>query len=73
MLQPSSTSIKPHGLDTLAPANGFAHENAHDALADVEATIYMARLIRDRKSVPRVLTSDKRPWPAHRRKPDGNH
>lgn len=32
----------------LAPANGFAHENAHDALADVEATIYMARLIRDR-------------------------
>jgi exodeoxyribonuclease-1 len=35
-------------LDTLAPANGFAHENAHDALADVEATIYMARHIRDR-------------------------
>ncbi|WP_170364508.1 exonuclease domain-containing protein [Ruegeria arenilitoris] len=35
-------------LDMLAPANGFAHENAHDALADVEATIYMARLIRDR-------------------------
>lgn len=35
-------------LDMLAPANGFAHEHAHDALADVEATIYMARLIRDR-------------------------
>lgn len=35
-------------LDMLAPANGFAHENAHDALADVEATIYIARLIRDR-------------------------
>ena len=35
-------------LDALAPANGFAHENAHDALADVEATIYMARLMRDR-------------------------
>ncbi|MGI3187082.1 exonuclease domain-containing protein [Nioella aestuarii] len=35
-------------LDMLAPANGFAHENAHDALADVEATIHMARLIRDR-------------------------
>jgi exodeoxyribonuclease-1 len=35
-------------LDTLTPANGFAHENAHDALADVEATIYMARLICDR-------------------------
>ncbi|MFX0546123.1 exonuclease domain-containing protein [Roseovarius sp. S1116L3] len=38
-------------LDTLAPANGFAHENAHDALADVEATIYIARLIRDRAPV----------------------
>ena len=35
-------------LDMLTPANGFAHENAHDALADVEATIFMARLIRDR-------------------------
>jgi exodeoxyribonuclease-1 len=34
-------------LDMLAPANGFAHEHAHDALADVEATIFMARLIRD--------------------------
>ena len=31
-------------LDTLAPANGFAHENAHDAMADVEATICMANL-----------------------------
>ena len=35
-------------LDTIAPANGFNHENAHDALADVEATIYMARLVRTR-------------------------
>lgn len=34
-------------LDRLAPANGFAHANAHDALADVEATIHIARLIRD--------------------------
>lgn len=34
-------------LDTLAPANGFAHQNAHDALADVEAAIHMAQLIRD--------------------------
>jgi hypothetical protein len=31
-------------LDTLASANGFAHEIAHGALADVEATIYIARL-----------------------------
>ena len=32
-------------LDRLAPANGFAHANAHDALADVEATIFMFRKI----------------------------
>lgn len=30
-------------LDQLAPANGFSHENAHDALADVEATIFMTK------------------------------
>ncbi len=35
-------------LDQLAPANGFAHDNAHDALADVEATIHMAKCIRER-------------------------
>lgn len=35
-------------LDQLAPANGFNHANAHDAVADVEATIHVARLIRDR-------------------------
>jgi len=49
MAVPISPKGKPTlRLDTLAPANGFAHENAHDALADVEATIYMARLIRAR-------------------------
>ncbi|WP_108861475.1 exonuclease domain-containing protein [Ruegeria sp. Alg231-54] len=52
MAVPISAKGKPTlRLDTLAPANGFAHENAHDALADVEATIYMARLIRDRAPV----------------------
>ncbi len=35
-------------LDVLAPANGFAHESAHDALGDVQATIYMANLVRKR-------------------------
>ena len=35
-------------LDQLAPANGFTAHNAHDALGDVEATIHMATLIRDR-------------------------
>ncbi|MEY8095828.1 exonuclease domain-containing protein [Falsihalocynthiibacter sp. S25ZX9] len=49
MAVPISVKGKPTlRLDTLAPANGFAHENAHDALADVEATIFIARLIRDR-------------------------
>ena len=35
-------------LDQLAPANGFKSDNFHDALADVEATIHIAKLIRDR-------------------------
>ncbi|WP_433989612.1 Exodeoxyribonuclease I (plasmid) [Pseudoseohaeicola sp. NH-UV-7] len=35
-------------LDRLAPANGFTAHNAHDALGDVEATIYVTTLIRDR-------------------------
>jgi len=35
-------------LDRLAPANGFAHAQAHDALADVEATIHICRLIEER-------------------------
>jgi exodeoxyribonuclease-1 len=35
-------------LDRLAPANGFTNHDAHDALGDVEATIHIARLIRDR-------------------------
>ena len=34
-------------LDRLAPANGFAHTEAHEAMADVEATIYMAKLVKD--------------------------
>ena len=35
-------------LDRLAPENGYNHDGAHEASADVEATIYMARLARDR-------------------------
>jgi len=35
-------------LDRLAPANGFNHANAHDALADVEALIHLCRIVRDR-------------------------
>jgi exodeoxyribonuclease-1 len=35
-------------LEEIAPANGYNHDQAHEAMADVEATIYMARLARDR-------------------------
>jgi exodeoxyribonuclease-1 len=35
-------------LELLAPANGFQHENAHEAMADVKATIYIARLCREK-------------------------
>ena len=35
-------------LDQLAPANGFNHDHAHEAMADVEAIIYLTRLLRDK-------------------------
>ncbi|MFO7581034.1 exodeoxyribonuclease I [Guyparkeria sp.] len=34
-------------LSELSAANGLTHENAHDALSDVEATIDLARRLRD--------------------------
>ena len=34
-------------LDRLAPANGIEHSDAHDALADVRATIAIAKIIKD--------------------------
>ncbi|HEX7370716.1 MAG TPA: exodeoxyribonuclease I [Rhodanobacteraceae bacterium] len=36
-------------LDRLAPANQLKQERAHDALSDVEATIGLARLLRDKQ------------------------
>lgn len=36
-------------LDQLTAANGIAHAEAHDALADVRATIALARLVRARQ------------------------
>lgn len=35
-------------LDKVAPMNGFKHDRAHDAMGDVEATIFLARLLRER-------------------------
>lgn len=40
-------------LEELTAANGIEHTGAHDALADVRATIDMARLVRDRQ--PRLF------------------
>ncbi|MEW6445301.1 MAG: exodeoxyribonuclease I [Pseudomonadota bacterium] len=40
-------------LEHLTAANGLGHANAHDALADVRATIDLARLIRERQ--PRLF------------------
>ena len=34
-------------LDQLAPRNGFSHQEAHDAMADVGATIHLAKLVLD--------------------------
>ena len=35
-------------LDRFAPANGIEHSNAHDALSDVEATIGVCKLVKER-------------------------
>ena len=37
-------------LDQLAPINGFDHTHAHDAMADVEATLFVAKLVKERAS-----------------------
>ncbi|VEI45615.1 exonuclease I [Actinobacillus equuli] len=36
-------------LENLTKANAIAHENAHDAMADVYATIAMAKLIKQKQ------------------------
>lgn len=48
--EPGLTSFR---LDQLTVANGIAHEDAHDALADVHATIAIARLVREKQ--PRLF------------------
>ena len=42
-------------LDRVAPANGFDHRHAHDALADVEATIFLCRRLKER--APKIWSS----------------
>jgi exodeoxyribonuclease-1 len=41
------TGKKSFKLEIVAPANGFEDHNAHDALGDVRATIFIARLIKE--------------------------
>jgi exodeoxyribonuclease-1 len=48
--EPGIPSFK---LEHLTKANGISHEDAHDALSDVHATIAIARLIRERQ--PRLF------------------
>ena len=50
-------------LHRLAHANGYNRDNAHEAMADVETTIFMVRLIRDRapdvwKAMDRATTKN---------------
>ena len=54
-LQPGALTVPtgPNGkltfkLELFAPANGVEHGHAHDALADVAATVQISRLLRDR-------------------------
>ncbi len=72
---PVSADGKPtNRLELLSAANGIAHTHAHDALSDVEATIGMAQLLkqkqprlfdyafnhRDKKSVASILNYQQR-------------
>lgn len=45
---PASEKSRPtFRLERLAPANGFVHDAAHDAMGDTEATLYLCRLVRE--------------------------
>lgn len=44
---PEDDGIVTFGLERLCAANGIDHGNAHDALADVNATVGLARIIRE--------------------------
>ena len=57
------TGKKIFKLEKLAPANGFENFNAHDALADVEATKFMLALIRERNEAffNEIMAMDNKP------------
>ena len=46
---PTSEKDRPtFSLARLAPANGFDHDAAHDAMGDTEATLHLCRLVHER-------------------------
>ena len=46
---PASEKGRPtFSLERLAPANGFIHDAAHDAMGDTEATLHLCRLVHER-------------------------
>ena len=50
---PTEAGLPSFRLEELSAANGIVHDNAHDALSDVRATVGIARLIRARQ--PRLF------------------
>ena len=50
---PLDAGLPSFRLEELSAANGIVHDNAHDALSDVRATVGIARLIRTRQ--PRLF------------------
>jgi exodeoxyribonuclease-1 len=48
VLPSTAASDRTFRLDRVAPANDFDHVDAHDAMADVRATIHLCRLLADR-------------------------
>lgn len=49
IIRPLNENGKPsHRLEIIAPANGFEGHDAHDALGDVRATIFIAKLLKER-------------------------
>jgi exodeoxyribonuclease-1 len=48
VISTDETGRKIYKLDKVAPANGFAHDDAHDALGDARATLFLCRLVYER-------------------------
>lgn len=49
IIWPSEKGVSTNRLELLAKANGLVHDAAHDALSDVQASIALAKLVRDKQ------------------------